>query len=278
MHRVRLIALDMDGTLLLSDHFTVPQRNIDAIQAAHRMGIHVCICTGRMLEDATEFCRRLHLPCKLIACNGTRAADGLLPDANVFYKAAFSPEDAHAVLDILLPAGIMVNGFEDGLVSTRMGPMKEPYHLVKRGVLPAVYGEEAIRAAASRGVMKLFAICMPEEVQLRLMLMEQIRRKLPHLTVTSSGDRNIEVMPRGAGKGAALSAMAEYLGLTREDVMAVGDAENDLSMLEYAAHSVAMGNASEEIKRACRYVTVSNDDCGVAQIIKQVLCAKAAAQ
>ena len=55
MKHVRLIALDMDGTLLLSDHQTVPQRNIDAIRLSNAAGIHVCICTGRMLEDASDF-------------------------------------------------------------------------------------------------------------------------------------------------------------------------------------------------------------------------------
>ena len=271
MERIKLIALDMDGTLLLSDHSTVPERNILAIQAAHRHGIHVCICTGRMLEDASEFCRRLDLPCKVIACNGTRAADGILPNAHVFLKHQFEPKDAQAALDILFSTDVMVNVFEDGLVSTRMGPLNEPYHLVKRGVLPAEYGEEAVRKAADRGVMKIFAICTDEQTHLRAELMERIRKKLPHLMITSSGPRNIEIMPPHAGKGTALRAMAEYFGLSREQVMAVGDADNDLSMLKFALHSVAMGNASDDIKAACRYITASNDDCGVAQIIEQVL-------
>ena len=61
------------------------------------------------------------------------------------------------------------------------------------------------------------------------------------------------------------------MGLTRENVMAVGDAANDLSMLEYAAHSVAMGNATQEVIAACRYCTATNDELGVAKIIGRVL-------
>ncbi|MDO5376858.1 MAG: HAD hydrolase family protein, partial [Clostridia bacterium] len=74
---------------------------------------------------------------------------------------------------------------------------------------------------------------------------------------------------------AALSHVAKQLGLTRENVMAVGDAQNDLSMLEYAFHSVAMGNASQEVKAVCRYETASNDGGGVAKIIRRVLEARA---
>ena len=62
MNSIRLIALDMDGTLLLSDHRTLPPENIEAIRRADAAGIRVCICTGRMLEDASDFIHRLDLP------------------------------------------------------------------------------------------------------------------------------------------------------------------------------------------------------------------------
>ena len=88
------------------------------------------------------------------------------------------------------------------------------------------------------------------------------------------GEADIEITPENAGKGTALAYLAQYLGLEREQVMAMGDAENDLSMLEYAEHSVAMANASDEVKAACRYQTASNDDCGVAAMIDRVLAAK----
>lgn len=81
-------------------------------------------------------------------------------------------------------------------------------------------------------------------------------------------------MPADAGKGAALRQVAEHMGLAREQVMAVGDAGNDISMLEYAFHSVAMGNATDEVRAVCRYQTARNDECGVAQIIERVLAAK----
>lgn len=271
MKNVKLIALDMDGTLLASDHWTVPQRNIEAIQKAHTAGIRVCICTGRMLADASDFCRRLSLPCMLIACNGTRAADGLLPEGHVFYRKTFSPEDAQAALDILLPSGLMINVFEDELVSTRQSEAKEEYHLVKRGLMSALYGEDKVRAAADRGIMKIFTVDVTGDGDRLRKLADAIRTKLPHLEVTSSGAHNIEIMPPQAGKGAALDVMARYLGLSRENVMAMGDANNDLSMLSYAVHSVAMGNATDEVKRACRYVTGTNDECGVAQMIERVL-------
>jgi len=271
MKNVKLISLDMDGTLLSSDHWTVPQRNIEAIRRAHEAGIAVTINTGRMLEDASDFCRRLGLPCMLIAADGTRAADGLLPDANVFYRKGFDSVDVHAVLDILMPTDLKINVFEDGRVSTRYGRDRSEYHLVKRGLIEVTYGEDQVRAAANRNIIKVYVEGTEGDLACIEEMKKRIRAALPHLQVTNSGTFNIEIIPRDAGKGAALAAMATYLGLERENVMAVGDANNDLSMLEYAVHSVAMANADEEIKRVCRYETKSNDECGVAWIIERVL-------
>ena len=246
MKRVRLIALDMDGTLLLSDHQTVPQRNIDAIRRANAAGIHVCICTGRMIEDASDFVKRLNLPCMLIACNGTRISDAPLPEGRILYRRSLAPG--------------------------------QHYHVAKRALVDVCYGEEAMYAAAERGIMKLYLAedgCdgAADNANIRA-ARAAVRAALPHLQMTKSAPGNIEITPENAGKGTALAYLAQYLGLEREQVMAMGDAENDLSMLEYAEHSVAMANASDEVKAACRYQTASNDDCGVAAMIDRVLAAK----
>lgn len=279
MKDVRLIALDMDGTLLMSDHWTLPQRNIEAIRRADAAGIHVCIATGRMLEDASDFIHRFELPCAIIAANGARASDGALPGGKILFQCSFAPEDAHKAIDLLMASGMMINGFEDGLVSTVQDGTRRVYHLVARGLIDARYGEAALRAAADRGLMKLFAVGLGSDIgdtpDARIApLRESLRRALPHLQITSSASGNIEIMPAEAGKGAALARLAAHFGLTREAVMAMGDAQNDLSMLQYAAHSVAMGNATPEIRAFCRYETLSNDECGVAAMIDRVLAAK----
>lgn len=276
MNPIRLIALDMDGTLLLSDHRTLPPENIEAIRRADAAGIRVCICTGRMLEDASDFIHRLDLPCMIIAANGARASDGPLPEGRVLLRRSFAPADARRAIDALLPFGLMVNGFEDGLVSTVQDGTGRVYHLVERGLIPVRYGKAALFAAAERGLMKLFAVGQgsgigddrdPRIAPAR----EAVRTALPDAQITSSAQGNIEVMPEGVSKGTALAAVAEQMGLTRENVMAVGDAANDLSMLRYAAHSVAMGNASPEVLSVCRHRTATNDEMGVARIISRVL-------
>ena len=274
MNRVKLIALDMDGTLLADDHKTIPQRNIDSILRAHEAGVHVSIATGRMLEDASDFAHRLKLPVMIIGCNGTRAADAPLPEGSVFFRRTFDPADARAVLDEVIGTDMMVNVFEDGHVSTRPSAAYPEYHLAKRRLVDVEYGEAAVYAAAERGPMKLFLIAAKNQQTEVATIKNRLRSVFPHLQITCSGAHNIEIMPPHAGKGEALERMSAHLGLTREEVMAVGDAQNDLSMLEYAYHSVAMGNADESVRRACRYRTTTNDECGVSAIIERVLASK----
>ena len=123
--------------------------------------------------------------------------------------------------------------------------------------------------------MKIFAVgdgFAGDEYDPRIAPQKQImEHKLSHLQITSSAPGNIEVIAPEAGKGRALAFVAEHLGLTRENVMAMGDAGNDLSMLAYAYHSVAMGNATPDVLQACRYTTASNDECGVACMIERVI-------
>ena len=278
MKRVRLIALDMDGTLLSSDHQTIPQENIDAIRHASAEGIRVCICTGRMLEDASDFITRLQLPCMIIACNGTRISDGPLPKGHILYRRSFKPEDAKRVLDLVLPYRIMINGFEDGRVNTVAFASGQHYHLTDRGLIDASYGEKAIYEAAQRGIMKFYISADGYAGASTSKNIEDARKAVmsafPELQITQSAPGNIEIMPKDANKGTALEFLAQFLDLEREQVMAIGDAENDLSMLKYAYHSVAMANGTQIVKSICRYQTESNDQCGVAKMIDRVLESK----
>lgn len=281
MKRVQLIALDMDGTLLLSDHQTIPKENIEAIRRAQASGVTVCINTGRMLEDASDFLRRFHLDCMVISGDGTRVCTGVAGKGEIIFRQNLATDDALKAIELSLASGLTVHAFEDGAVNSVLGENGTPYHVLEReGLLIPHYGEEALREAAARGVMKIFVVTegfagsvYSEKIPV---LKAHLKAALPHLEIASSGAGNIEIVSQKAGKGRALEVLAQRLGLDRNAVMAMGDAGNDLNMLEYAYHSVAMANARDGIKEVCRYQTLSNDECGVAWMIDQVLAAKKA--
>ncbi len=275
--RVLLIALDMDGTLLASDHETMPADNIAAIRRADAAGVRVAISTGRMLEDVSDFINRLQLPCMIIAGNGARVSDGPMPGGHILVRRDLAATDAQRAAEILLSHELIVNAFEDGLISTVNQGTLWHYHLVTRGLIRERTGVQALREATSHDVIKLLAMSQTgenhDDIQIDQALSE-IRKALPHVQVVRSAPGNIEVISPDAGKGAGLAALACKLHLPRECVMAVGDEENDLSMLQFAFHSVAMGNAAQTVKAICRYQTATNDECGVARIIERVCEAK----
>ena len=93
--------------------------------------------------------------------------------------------------------------------------------------------------------------------------------RLAGVDVTSSWTNNIEIMPSGIDKGSALREISAYLGLTADEVMAIGDQENDRPMLAFAGHSTAMGNATDKIKAICVHRTLTNDEAGVAYAVRR---------
>ena len=117
----------------------------------------------------------------------------------------------------------------------------------------------------NEGICKIVYIDRPAAPRLA-----QIRAELSciaGLHVTSSWNDNLELMPQGVGKGAALLELADRLQIAREQTMAIGDFDNDLDMVQAAGVGVAMGNASPAVLRAAAFVTADNDHDGVAQAV-----------
>ncbi|MGL5244586.1 MAG: HAD-IIB family hydrolase, partial [Sarcina sp.] len=94
---------------------------------------------------------------------------------------------------------------------------------------------------------------------------------VPGLEVVSSSLNNFEIMAEGTSKGKAVKALAERLGVKREEIMCIGDSENDLSMIEYAGVGIAMGNALDMLKEKATFVTKSNNEHGVARAIEKFI-------
>ncbi|EJL46775.1 hypothetical protein BAG01nite_35310 [Brevibacillus agri] len=95
------------------------------------------------------------------------------------------------------------------------------------------------------------------------------RASLEKIRVTASGERNLEILPEGVSKASGLAVLTEKLGIGPEEIVAVGDNYNDAEMLQYAGMGVAMGNAPDDVKRLARYVTDTNDQHGVAAVIRK---------
>lgn len=269
---IRLIGIDLDGTLLDSGGRLSPT-NRDAIHAAVTAGIHVVIVTGRSYPFARPVADPLPESLSLIVSNGAveRRMDG-----SRVVRRLLDRETARAVLEQTPSyrdgAALIFDRDRGGqLVFDTMDwahPGRAPYwrrnsaHIVQVSPLEEALVEDPVQVMFNGGVDTM------------RVLVTALRAQASHYAValTEYVDRDfslVDITALEATKGRALASKAAQLGLTPQEVMAIGDNFNDLEMLEFAGTAVVMGNAAAVIRERGWHVTASHDDDGVARAIER---------
>ena len=270
---IRLIAMDMDGTLLNQQPYSIPEENVKALRMAKERGIHLALCSGRLPDDAGFFAKDAGLDMTVLALNGGCRTDHPLGEIHDSYL--LQPAICQQLLELLDATDLLYGVFrENTLVINRLEKEHDKAgllwgtHILRQGSRGSIcYGKEAAHALAATGCNKIVAI--DEENQGALTALHQeIGTKVQGISISSSWCNNLEVNPAGVDKGHAVTRLAQELGIPLTDVMTIGDNENDISMLKCASWSVAMGNATERAKAAARFVTLNNTENGVAAAIR----------
>ena len=278
---VRLIALDIDGTLLDS-RWQVSEANRQAIAEAARRGMEVALVTGRRYDFAMPIARQLHAPLTMIVSNGALIRSN---DGRTHLRHLLPQRVAARVLQLTKPwregaAVIFDRPKENQLMLERLDP-----------------GDSLRYAYYSRnkefiGFANPLETCLTED-PIQVMLSGKVRpmrdaeralRGAPFaqefaLAVTMYEPRDfamIDVLNPVCSKGASLKEWAALRGFAREEVMAIGDNHNDLEMLHFAGIPVVMGNSVPELKAFGWQETTTNDENGVAHAIEQFALREAA--
>ena len=265
---IRIIALDLDGTLLNSNK-ELSSANLAALERAAAAGIEIVPTTGRFYGGMPQAIRDLPFVRYAITINGAEVAD--LKTGEVIYKAEIPWEQAVEMMTMLdeLPViydcyqsneAFMTAALKEHIDTTISSPhYRKMVHELRQPV-PEL---KAFLTERKMGVQKVqFFTKHPD---LRLKLMEKMPRQYKDLCVSSSVSDNVEINQVHANKGEALLALAAHLGLKREQTIAFGDGLNDLSMLKEAGIGVAMANACDEAKNIADWIAPSCDEDGVAQ-------------
>lgn len=285
---MKLIAIDLDGTLLNSRH-QVSAENEQALKEAQQAGIEIVVSTGRAHFDVVSIFEPLEMKTWVISANGaaihapdgslyhcetihaSRARDILswLEDEEYYYEvftnqAIYTPGTGRQLLDIEIDRVKSANPDTDLSVLQQAAEVQysqsgfayiQSYrelfdtkeHLDFYNILGFSFNEKKLKAGWDRF------------------------RDQEDLTLVSSADHNFELSARNASKGQALKRLAKRLGIPMAETAAVGDSLNDYSMVHAAGKGVAMGNAREEIKEIADAVTLTNDQNGIAHMIKNLL-------
>ena len=270
MNRIGLIALDMDGTLL-DERQRIPRANIEALKAAEDRNVHMAICSGRNPRDISFYASDAGLSkCAVLGINGSCCLEA--PHREPYAVRYLAADVAARAVETLLRHRITFACFQQDRVlvvplDSRV-QKREWGTYVARGKADAYeFGEATLARRLGEGICKI--ACVDAEDSHRLSAVRAELTADEGLQVTASWSTILELMPQGVGKGTALRELAERLHVPRESVMALGDYDNDLDMIEYAGFGVAMGNATERVRQAAQAQTLSNLACGVAAAIRK---------
>ena len=267
---VRLIAVDMDGTLL-NQHSRVSGPTARAIREAREKGIHFAACTGRFPDDASMVMKDAGLEGSVISLNGCVIYDK--PFGSVLTEHLMLPETARCTVRVLEEMGEGYFIFTRSAVYSRF--QEHRHHSETdfvdreeiRNRVRYYYGREACLSAVEQPLYKFYIYHTKGGHDL-----SEIRAALgcvPEHSLTQSNVTNIEIMPANVSKGTGLRDLAQRLGIRPENILAIGDQLNDLPMLAYAGISVAMGNAAQAVKDAALHVTAANIEDGVEKAIRK---------
>ncbi|HEV2315592.1 MAG TPA: Cof-type HAD-IIB family hydrolase [Candidatus Acidoferrales bacterium] len=270
---IRLIAMDIDGTLLDSRH-ELPAANREAIAEAHARGIEIMLVTGRRFDFAKLISEQLPCELTLVVNNGalikSKAGETHLRH---LLPRALAREVLAATADFRLGAAVVFDRVrERQLIFERINwkdPVSGGYYQRNREFIAECVPLENSLDEDPIQVMFVGSVARMRAAHLALKSMPRVNDFSTALTEYEQRDLSIlDVIERGCSKGAALAEWARRRGIRREEIMAIGDNWNDRDMLEFAGLPVLMANSTAELKALGWTVTLSNDEAGVAAAIR----------
>lgn len=273
MHNtIKLIALDLDGTLL-NNSKELTARNYAALERAAAEGIWIVPTTGRFYGAMPEAIRNLPFVRYVITINGAEVVD--TQTGNVLSRACIPWQQALEIMRALDDMPVIYDCFMGNAaymseaLKAKIDDTITDIHYLKmlHELRQSVPELKAYLAQRQQDVQKIqFFTKYPD---FRLRMLSELQGRWENVCVSTSVVNNVEFNNTHANKGEALLALAQHLGIAREGVMGFGDGLNDLSMIEMAGVGVAMANACTELKEAADYVTTSCDEDGVARGVEK---------
>lgn len=265
---IKLIASDMDDTLL-NRECRISERNAAAIKKAMDAGKIFLIATGRMYVSVRPFAEKLGLDVPLVTYNGALVKGS--QSGKVFYEHKMKLETAQEVLAFCKEHGYYLQLYiGDNIYIKEENDCSRMYSKIS-GIQTTAIGEAVY--TASEAPYKI--LVMTDSDRFESVWKDFAEKFHGKLDVTSSKDNFLELMEPGVNKWEAVKSVAAGYGIAPEEIMCIGDSNNDISMIANAGIGVAVGNAKENVRKHAKIVTASNDQDGVAMVIEAVLTPQA---
>ena len=272
-HNIRMIGLDLDGTLLTSQK-TMTSYTKSVLEEALLQGIHVLVSTGRPISAIPREILEIPGMKYAVTANGARilelskdGEDTVLREHTVSVDIAKKALEIFKEYDTIHEIFIEGTGYSSQNVKKAEEYFENPsmaeYLLKTRIPVENVIETLKEKNKSVEKVQGIFKNVKEQEEALPRLL------EIKGITVTSALGNNLELNQEGVDKGKALLELGELLGISKDEIMACGDGMNDYEMLKTVGFAVAMENADSRLKEIADYITVTNDEDGVAKAIKK---------
>lgn len=255
---IKLIALDLDGTLLRSDHSVGP-RSLEALHAAHAKGIEIVLASGRMTPAMERTAAALGLDVCLISYNGAAVCGRLSEGRERLFHRPLRADIASAVYAYASEHGLQINYYLDDLIHSENDPKLRPFmELYRERTGSPFHLVDSLKDFLHRDPTKVLLVLEPSR---REEVAAHWKEKLgERADVVRTEQEYLEFLAPGADKGSAVAFLGEKLGIEEAAILTMGNGENDIPMLQRAGWSVAVANACPACKAAAKAVTVNDHE------------------
>ena len=262
--KYKMLVLDMDDTLL-NDDFIISNENKVMLSKARELGVHIVLASGRPTPAMTAYAKELQLDNSyMISYNGAVITD--LKENKVIFEQTLTQEQIHELYDYSLKSKTHIITYVDGKI---VSETDSEYIDIEKNITGLEHNKvESFKDEVQSSAIKCILL---EEPSYLKEVEKDLKVAMPHLSVCMSKPFFLEVAQNGIDKGASIKFLAEKLNILQSEIIAVGNAGNDLTMIEYAGLGVWVDNVDPELRDKGDVIVASNNNHGVAEVVRRFI-------
>lgn len=259
-----MLVLDLDDTLLTDDH-TISNENKMMLYKAKDLGIHIVLASGRPTPAMTAYARELELDNSyMISYNGAVITD--LKEDKVIFEQTLTQQQIHELYAYSLKSKTHIITYLDGKI---VSETDSEYIEIEKKITGLQHNKvPSFKDEVQSSAVKCILL---EEPSYLKEVEKDLKAAMPHLSVSMSKPFFLEVAQNGIDKAASIKILAEKLAIHQSEIIAVGNAGNDLTMIEYAGLGVWVDNVDPELRDKGDFIVASNNNHGVAEVIRRFI-------
>jgi len=264
--KYKMLVVDMDDTLLTNDH-EISNENATMLLKAQEMGVYVVLASGRPTAAMLAYAKELQCDVNnsyMISFNGSTITD--LKADKVLFEHSLTKDQIHSLYDFSQLNNTHIITYIDGQIVSESHSeyidIEKNITGLKHNIVPSF--KDAVTASAVKCILL-------EEPEYLKSVETILKTAMPNLSVSMSKPFFLEVAPNGVDKGAAIQILAEKLNIHQSEIIAIGNAGNDLTMVQYAGLGVWVDNVEDELREFGDVIVASNNNHGVAEVVRRFI-------